>query len=808
MGASRLLHSLSLGALVTAALATLSPAHAAEAEAAPAAPNPAPAPEAATRSAADGGIEMTTPIVVSVGKTTRTATELAGTEIQKILPGVSALGAIQTLPGVMYQTADPWGNNEQNMSLFIHGFAINQLGYTLDGLPLGDLSYGSISGISIQRAIISEDIGNVVVATGAGGLGVPSLNNLGGAIETTSSDPSKTRAIALSQTVGSYGTSRTYGRVDTGAFGADGNSRAYAAFSRQRARAWDFNGRQGGWQVNAKYVHENDAGKFTAYFDYSDKQEPNEDATTTYARPATAAQAYTPYTRPFMFPNWSQALSYVDAQGNTPAAQGSNYLNYFSAALRTDYLGYLKYEANLGSNIHWTNLAYYHHNDGQGVVAGPLGQSLSVARAYFPNDTRDQLVDDTGGSGYITRVTQYRISRGGLVSTLQAQVGRHALELGGWYEHNSGTIWRNWYALDVNAPTDPYHWQQNPLFTQYSQEYRTDSIQLHLQDQWKVNDKLTVEGGIKSSLVFAKGWYPIQPVAGSYSGMVGGLPSGNIDTQRWFLPAIGAKYAFNRHEQVYFNIQKNMRNFGTAPWGVGSQTAFDYFRDNGKPETSWTYEVGLRSHHSFVGSLISSLDAQVNYYHVDFSNRLLAVSTTVGGLGGSSITGGTTSLFNVGGVTTDGVDASVTLGLGSYISVYDGVSYNSSRYGSDYSNGTTTFATAGKQVPGSPQWMNKTVVSAHYGPVEGQFTGMYIGKRFATYTNDAAVGSYYMSNLRLAVNLPADLVHLRKASIALNVTNLFDVRGASSVSISQPASVYAVYPIAPRQWFLTFAVGM
>jgi outer membrane receptor for ferrienterochelin and colicin len=251
-----------------------------------------------------------------------------------------------------------------------------------------------------------------------------------------------------------------------------------------------------------------------------------------------------------------------------------------------------------------------------------------------------------------------------------------------------------------------------------------------------------------------------------------------------------------------------MRNFGTAPWGVGSQTAFDYFRDNGKPETSWTYEVGLRSHHSFVGSLISSLDAQVNYYHVDFSNRLLAVSTTVGGLGGSSITGGTTSLFNVGGVTTDGVDASVTLGLGSYISVYDGVSYNSSRYGSDYSNGTTTFATAGKQVPGSPQWMNKTVVSAHYGPVEGQFTGMYIGKRFATYTNDAAVGSYYMSNLRLAVNLPADLVHLRKASIALNVTNLFDVRGASSVSISQPASVYAVYPIAPRQWFLTFAVGM
>ncbi len=48
------------------------------------------------------------------------------------------LKAIETLPGVVYETADPWGNNEQNESLVVHGFTTQQLGYTMDGVPLGD----------------------------------------------------------------------------------------------------------------------------------------------------------------------------------------------------------------------------------------------------------------------------------------------------------------------------------------------------------------------------------------------------------------------------------------------------------------------------------------------------------------------------------------------------------------------------------------------------------------------------------------------------------------------------------------------
>ena len=71
-------------------------------------------------------------------KKTRSNVTMSGVEIQKTLPGVNPLKALETLPSVSFQTADPWGNNEQNLTLFVHGFNGQQLGYTLDGVPLGD----------------------------------------------------------------------------------------------------------------------------------------------------------------------------------------------------------------------------------------------------------------------------------------------------------------------------------------------------------------------------------------------------------------------------------------------------------------------------------------------------------------------------------------------------------------------------------------------------------------------------------------------------------------------------------------------
>ncbi|QJU58037.1 TonB-dependent receptor [Sphingomonas sp. AP4-R1] len=827
-------------------------------------PADAPAADVAAPAAEEGDAGA----ILVTAKATRSATAIPSAEIQKILPGISPLKAIQTLPGVLYITADPWGYNEQNAQIFIHGFAANQLGYTMDGIPLGDQSYGNYNGLSPQRAVISENVGRVVVATGAGDLATASNSNLGGTVETFSSNPQDEFGVQAAQTLGSYSTSRTYARIDSGNFG--GGNKAYISASRQHARAWDFNGKQGGYQANAKFVHDDSWGKLTAYFDYNDMTQPNEDATV-FFKPsaggtATAVQLYTPYSKPFFYPNFAAYQSpYLSAAGNSPAAEGSNYRNYYSDAQRTDYLGYVRLDTKLADNISWSTTGYYHHNDGAGVVAGPLGQSITTAQPYLdpayatlPSNCRfaanangvrpaactaltaaqataagAALVAATGGSGLITRTTEYRIDREGVISAMNVDLGRHKIEFGGWFEHNSTTQWRRWYAVPVNnlSLSTPYVRPRDvmtPLFTQYQGDASINQLQLHLQDSWQVFDKLLFQAGFKTSAQWADGKYPVQPVVGSLGGTTA-LPQGKINTLKWFLPAVGASYDFNGHEQLYFNVQKNLRQYsaylagGGGPWFTGSQAAFDAFADQGKPESSWTYEVGVRTNRTFDNGI--SLNAQVNYYHVDFSNRLLAIPTNPGGIAGSGITGGTSTLVNVGDVKTDGVDAAFTVRVGSHFSLYNAVSYNLSKYQSDYTSTASGIGaasdtciggflvtggivpTCGKQLPGTPKWMNKTVATVSAGIFELQGIGDFVGRRFSTYSNDASVPSYFMISGRIGARLPEGTLPLKKMELSLNVTNLTKKKGWSTVSVGSATNSWSAYPIAPRQWFVTLSAA-
>jgi iron complex outermembrane receptor protein len=115
--------------------------------------------------------------------------------------------------------------------------------------------------------------------------------------------------------------------------------------------------------------------------------------------------------------------------------------------------------------------------------------------------------------------------------------------------------------------------------------------------------------------------------------------------------------------------------------------------------------------------------------------------------------------------------------------------------------------TCGKQLPGTPKWMNKTVATLAIGPFETQLIGDYVGRRFSTFTNDASVPSYFLTSLRVALKVPEGVLPLRKAEIAFNVTNLTDKKGVSTLSIGSATNSYSAYPIAPRQWFLTLSAA-
>jgi hypothetical protein len=759
---------------------------------------PAPAVDYATEAEAAAAAAPVATVEIATRKT-RSSVAMTKSDMQKILPGINPLKALETLPGVSFQTADPWGNNEQNLSLFVHGFSGQQLGYTMDGVPLGDQQYGNYNGLSPQRAVISENVGSVILSSGAGDLSTASTSNLGGTIETFSSDPLQSRNLAVQQTVGSYNTSRTFVRYDTGNFG-NGNS-AYISGVHHEQKAWDFNGRQGGDQINAKYVNQSSLGKLTLFVDYSDKIEPNEDSTV-----HSAAEKYQPYTRPFMYPNFQQALSYLSATGGTPAAEGNNYRNYYSDAQRTDYLTYAKFDMNIGEATTWSNQVYYHNDDGVGVVAGPIGVAglPALFAVYFPGQNLKQVF---GNSGYATRTTEYAINRNGWLSTVNTEFGNHKLQGGLWLEHNRSSAYRRWYALDVNNPSSPYDRPANPLITQYGSQIDNKVAQIHLQNEWRMRDDLALQAGFKSSLQFADGQFPVQPAKGAIANGSLALPVGEIITKKWFLPQLGARWDITPQDQMFVNVQKNMRQFvtygggGASPWSLASQSAFDLFKTTAKPETSITYELGMRTSHQLDAGPLSAIDGQVNLYHVDFKDRLLTISPTPVI---SSIIGGNPVLANVGSVKTDGIDISGTLHFSRMFSFYDALSFNRSTYSDNYSNGKDIVATAGKAVPGSPEWMNKFVATLSVADTEFQLIGDYVGKRYATYTNDLDVPSYFLMSLGVSGKLPfLNSNWVKNARYRLNVSNLANREGSLNVVVGAASGTYNTFPIAPRQGFLT-----
>ncbi len=295
-----------------------------------------------------------------------------------------------------------------------------------------------------------------------------------------------------------------------------------------------------------------------------------------------------------------------------------------------------------------------------------------------------------GGTGYEVRTTEYKINRGGERSTLNWQVGDHQLEAGVWYEHNYSSQHREWYPFSAaNNDLTPYDVPRNVAFTQYAFGFKTDDVQLHVQDQWRILPDLLLQAGVKASLQTTSDVVEVQQKNLPTTNPPVNYPTGSITTNNWFLPQIGAVWDLSDADQLFFNIQKNLRQivpygaggnfYGTSPFSLASQAAFDTFKATAHPETSWTYEGGIRSRRDIDLGPITSIQGQANYYHVNFSNRLFNVTTF------NFINPNPSILVNVGGVTTDGIDVAATLNFGEHFHFYDGVSFNQTTYDSSFS---------------------------------------------------------------------------------------------------------------------------
>ena len=773
--------------MASAALVTLAPIAHAQDSAAPAA--------VVDANDGDGGDEI---VVIGSGQT-RSVSTLVPQNLDLLPPGTSVQKALNFLPGVMAQSIDALGVNEQSLSLQVRGFNTTHLGYTLDGMPLGDGAYNNYNGLTISRALISENLGRADLATGIAGLAIPSTSNLGGALTYVSRDPSKDAALAVSQTVGSENSVRTFVRLDTGEHGGfsayvSGQYVEQDLFVNQPA----YN-KSTGKQLNAKVQYKADGIRITAFADLS-RTNQADDAYLSKDMLNRLGWDWGGYA-----PNWQAYVGVAACTVTTtpykcaaaPAPQKNADVTFTNGQiLRNDNLCYLAGEFELAKNLS-VRTQVYHHNDkgaGNNFITGLSNQGTTTTADDVPVQIRD---------------TRYTIDRTGVLASVNWKVAFNEFQAGLWIEDNTSSaaryIWTN--------VTGPFSLAQylvgQPNTSQWVQETRWKTHQFYVQDTVRLfDDALSIDFGFKSTYSKSDA-RAIRGIAVAAPPASSQFASGTLVAKDNFLPEVGVHWQVAPGHELFASYAENMAmfqgGFKLGPQSV-SQAVWDAQGKYLKPETSKSVEGGYRY-------VSGPLQVALSGYYVKFDNRLLQYNPCP--TNQQQNPGCGNSFHNAGSVTSKGAELGVLSKPTPWLSWYNSASFNKSTYDENLNWCTTTCVvklTAGKQQVDTPKTMLASVLTVKQGGLSASLQGKYTGRRYYTYTNDQSFGGYTTFDLGISYDY-GSFAYVKDLKLALNVTNLTNKRYASNFDSSVFApddatgTVLVFHSSAPRQAFVTLSAG-
>jgi iron complex outermembrane receptor protein len=705
-------------------------------------------------------------VVIFARGVARQQQQVTAEQIDYLPAGTSPLKAIEKLPGVNFQSADPFGSYEWSTRIVVRGFNQNQLGFTLDGVPLGDMSYGNHNGLHISRAVPSEDVGRVSLSQGAGAIGTASTSNLGGTLEFFTLDPASDLGGRVDLTGGSDSTRRIFGRFDTGALGGNGPRISLSAVDGTTDK-WKGSGEQQQRMYSLKAVQPiGDTGSVTAYYNYSDRAERDyQDLSFDIIR-----------RRGEDWDNWAPDWSAAVSAAQSCAASGfSNAVvcddAYWDAAgIREDSLAYVGLDLPSDDGLSFSARVYMHQNEGQGLWGTP----------YVPTP---------GGAPLSVRTTEYDIDRKGALATVGWTLGGHALEAGVWIENNDFNQARRFYPeSNLAGPTQSFtSFRSNPLLTQWEYAFETKTLQYHLQDEFSIGETLKFVAGFKG-----------MTVENSATTITGPNKSGTIEAQESFLPQLGFTWAPWEGGELFGLAARNARAFVSAntagPFST-SAAGFAAIRDVLKPETSDTIELGWR----FRGE---SVEGVLAAYRIKFKDRLLAIQQGPGIVGNPSV------LANVGGVSTNGFEAAVNWRPMQHLAWFTSFAWNDSTFDQNYTTNGNVILVGGKTVPDAPEMMLKTELTYDNGMFFARADANYTDGRYYTFLNQGSVPSYTLFNASAGFRF-ADLAMFEELSVQAAVTNIADkfyistVGSNGFVNADPNGTAQTLLRGAPRQVFVS-----
>ncbi|GAA0719522.1 TonB-dependent receptor [Dokdonella soli] len=719
--------------------------------------NTAPAADASPDTSALGTISV-------VGQSeTRQVQRVDKAQIERYTPGTSPIQILGTLPGVHFVSDDPFGTDEWSQRITIRGFDHTQLGYTLDGIPLGNTDYHTGDGLTTTRAWIPENLGELTLAQGSGGLGTASTSNLGGTVELHTDNPSAVAGVRVNVTGGSDNFRRVFVRGDSGDL--NGFS-GYLAAMLTNADKWKGDDSQTQKQINGKFVYAWNGGSLTGILDVVRRIEQP------YIDMSIDTLHRCGYNFDYLAPDWQRSVAI--ANGNYSGCITNPDDTYYNGnGIRHDELGSLKGEFNLSDNLSLSVQPYFHHDLGQGHWFAPISDL-----PYSPAPGEEPIA---------LRLSHYLMQRGGLISSLNYDIGMHHIQGGFWFENSEYTIARSFQPIPIPGPIDQDAIYDTYYHVKFRQRFTTLTRQWYLQDSLSfLDDNLKVDAGFKGHNVNTNA------VA-----LVPGRAAGALAAESAFLPQLGLNYRLGGGFETFASLAVNQNAFEPGANGAwsSSQATFDGLKNSLKPERSTTTEAGLRY-------VTPEIQSSLALYNVDFKDRLLVIVPCAG------VVSCPNQIANVGRVNARGAEFTLQWQPTENLRWFNSATFNDSTYRDSYSDGGVLVPTKGKTVVDAPKQMFASDVSYRYGDFRANLGTKYTGARYYTYVNDQRIPGFWLWNAGLSWE-PRNVGWTKNLKVSLAISNLLNKKYIATIdsngfTSSDPAGTFDTLLVgAPRQAFLT-----
>ncbi|MEO7107562.1 MAG: TonB-dependent receptor [Rhodoferax sp.] len=683
--------------------------------------------------------------------------------------------ALALLPGINSFNHDATGLFGGGLT--IRGFNSDQLGITINGVPVNDS--GSFS-VYPQEYVDQENLCTQTVSQGNPDVDAPHAGATGGNVSITSCDPENKQRFRFSQGFGDLRMKRTFVRVDTGRF-ADDKVKVFASLSHTEADKWKGSG-------GAKKDHLDTAFRWDLSDDnvilgsiLYNRAVNNNFYSMSLAQLNTFGYNYdySPTFTPGHLPGGAGAQKET---GPTPQYYGlsvnpfENVIASVSGSFKLAKETYLKVQP------------YYWYGYGTGGT-----QQAALSETGFLNTSTGKIgagVDlngdgDTADTVIVARSSVTRTQRPGVTAEINTTYDNHQMRFGLWYERAEHR--QTQPAVAVRADGEPVDiWLINgqtsrPDGTTYEgRDWKTVSTAY----QFYANDNISFMGdrGLLSLGVRAPS---VTRDVTNYANE-GFTTTYNIQkTYSDVLPQLGARINLAKGQQVFFNIGKNFRaapNFAFTGSNVRVNAAGQVeLVTEALPESSVMTDLGYR-----LQTRDFSLSATL--FNADFKDRQANAYDPIADK---------STYTNAGKVRTSGLEleAGTSPFLGGF-TAYASLTAQTSEIQNDITVAKgQIIPTSGKQFTLTPDRLIGTSLQYASGPFYARLKFKYTGRQYATLMNDEEVPSYTTGDFDAGYNL-GSFGGLKNAQLRFNLSNITNeqYRNPSSNSVVNATKVGATAP--------------